>query len=477
MNPSDQERSTLGVILGAIFKATWFMLRLVCASFNVCIVLLFLLFGFTQLAYGTWLSTVIGALLVLAGLWWLWVKRKTIREDYELFGLKCRLRHHGKNYSKEVLGEGSHIFVRRKQVKGENVPGVYEVTFKASPGYTDAHVHTYLDVLRANMGVNVYPLPDTDQKDGTVQCVLITRDLISEKLPVEATPALREEEIAFDEPCEFGLQKNGEPVAIPLYTKGQGGIRMTVAGRSGAGKNSPVTQLVLHAIAAKFDLYLCDPKQTELTYAKAASKMYATEVVDMLEVLGEVNALMTKRQKIVAESGYNTWNTEIHGAPVLLVIDEITTLTTPAGGLTKTQVSEAGSLIVNLAARARSAGISLILVTQQLSTDAIPTAARSNFDIRLSMSVPTNTDAEMAIPGSMSGDPEYNPANIGGTYDRNGNLTTAGVFVIGGLFQAKGRSYFVPSQRAKERVEELVTKYSDDPGWGDYVPEYPNKDF
>ena len=346
---------------------------------------------------------------------------------------------------KELKKYGDDLVTLQMQVQVQpgDAEGVYRVQVSSNQGHADSEVENMLDVIASDMGASISRVP-TGTRQGVVVFDLVLRDPLAEPLTDKA-PVLVNPPQSAHGPMTVGVDQIGSPVKLQLYSKQQGGTRIFVAGRSGSGKNSTPTQFLMGAVASgAWDLYLADPKRTEFNWAKDHAVSYASDPEGIVSMLERLQEQMHQRQQQVADSGKQTWDTEQHGRPILFVMDELTAVSTQAGGLDAKQVKHVNSLLVDLSSRARSAGISLLWITQQLSTDAIPSAARQNFDARLCHAVATNMDAKMAIPNSTQGDDLLNPAMIGGELLPDGNLSTVGTFVTGGNFgRKKGRAYYI----------------------------------
>ncbi|MGV3148880.1 hypothetical protein [Rothia sp. 11273D007AR] len=368
----------------------------------------------------------------------------------KLWWLRHRIQQAAQGYRTGVLDHRKAITLHAGEVEG-----IYRLTLQSAPGYADADVLPFLPVLASDLKAHITTIADPSPFDGQVHAILSFVDLLAQPLGQQAPTLSLPATSSPSSPCTIGINRLGQPVSLPLYAGAHGGVRISVAGRSGSGKNSPVTQLVLHALACGFTVWLADPKQTELRFAAPAAARYESDPHRIGDMLTELQELMRRRQERVARSGASCWSPQQHGPPILFVFDELTVVT--RGQCAEKKLYEsAEAALIDLSQRARSAGISLLWVTQQLSATALPTAARSNFDIRISMSVATSTDAEMAIPGCTHGPDDYNPATIGGSRNPDGTLSTVGTFCIGGDIIERGRSYYVSPARAACRVQELT---------------------
>src|SRR5699024_4759599 len=108
----------------------------------------------------------------------------------------------------------------------------------------------------------------------------------------------------------------------------------------------------------------------------------------------------------------------------------------------------------SLLSRGRSAGIALLIMTQQLSTEALPSASRSQIARAVSASVSRSHDATMNVPGCDPDDPLFSPLSLKGTLTKEGRVTSAGLFVVGGAIADPDR--FRAALFDKERAAQAI---------------------
>ncbi len=221
-------------------------------------------------------------------------------------------------------------------------------------------------------------------------------------------------------PVAMGKDAFGETFVIDLA----GTPHMLVAGATGAGKsvflNTMLVSLLVKNSPAKLKMILIDPKQLELALYSKLPHLILPVVTDAksasLALMWAVQE-MERRYTILSEmgvrniEGYNekikTADPEKLGAlrqyfelepedtyelPYLvIVVDEFADLILTKAG------KEIENNICRLAAKARAAGIHLVLATQRPSVDVITGLIKSNFPTRVSFRVTTSIDSRTIL--------------------------------------------------------------------------------
>ena len=221
-------------------------------------------------------------------------------------------------------------------------------------------------------------------------------------------------------PIAMGKDSYGDPFVIDLASC----PHMLVAGATGAGKsvfiNALLVSLLVKKSPKKMKLILIDPKQLELAlYAKLPHLVMPvitdakTASISLLWAVQE----MERRYSILKEFGvrnlsgfndklkeatpamlanihqyYEDQGAEDYELPYLVIIvDEFADLILTKAG------KEIEQNIARLAAKARAAGIHLVLATQRPSVDVITGVIKSNFPTRISFRVTSNTDSRTIL--------------------------------------------------------------------------------
>lgn len=221
-------------------------------------------------------------------------------------------------------------------------------------------------------------------------------------------------------PIAMGKDAYGETFVIDLASC----PHMLVAGATGAGKsvfiNSLLVSLLVKKSPKKMKLILIDPKQLELalytrlphlvmpviTDAKRASIALLWAVQEMerrYAVLKEfsVRGISGFNEKLKRATPqmlanihqyYENTGVEDYELPnLVIVVDEFADLILTKAG------KEIENNIARLAAKARAAGIHLVLATQRPSVDVITGVIKANFPTRVSFRVTSPTDSRTIL--------------------------------------------------------------------------------
>ncbi len=221
-------------------------------------------------------------------------------------------------------------------------------------------------------------------------------------------------------PIAMGKDAFGEPLIVDLASM----PHMLVAGATGAGKsvfiNTLLVSLLVKKSPSQMKLILIDPKQLELalyanlphlvmpvvTDAKTASisLLWACQEMErrysILKELGvrNIEGFNEKLKKATPEmlakihSFYENEPEEHYELPYLtIIVDEFADLILTKAG------KDIENNICRLAAKARAAGIHLVLATQRPSVDVITGLIKSNFPTRVSFRVTSSQDSRTIL--------------------------------------------------------------------------------
>ncbi|AUN96747.1 cell division protein FtsK [Bacteriovorax stolpii] len=221
-------------------------------------------------------------------------------------------------------------------------------------------------------------------------------------------------------PLAMGKDAFGEPVVVDLAAM----PHMLVAGSTGAGKsvfiNSVLVSLLIKKSPNQMKLILIDPKQLELAlYSRlphllmpvitepktaATSLLWACQEMDRrYTIMSEFgvrniegfnhklkNAQPQALEKLRKHYEYASEDT--YELPfIVIIVDEFADLILSAKG------KEIETQINRLAAKARAAGIHLIVATQRPSVDVITGVIKSNFPTRVSFRVTSSQDSRTIL--------------------------------------------------------------------------------
>ena len=221
-------------------------------------------------------------------------------------------------------------------------------------------------------------------------------------------------------PLAMGKDAFGEPVVVDLATM----PHMLVAGSTGAGKsvfiNSVLVSLLIKKSPNQMKLILIDPKQLELAlYARlphlimpviTEAKTAATALLWACQEMERRYSIMSEfgvrniegfNHKLKSASGpmidkirkfYEYTAEETYELPyIVVIVDEFADLILTQKG------NEIETHICRLAAKARAAGIHLMIATQRPSVDVITGLIKSNFPTRVSFRVTSSTDSRTIL--------------------------------------------------------------------------------
>jgi len=198
---------------------------------------------------------------------------------------------------------------------------------------------------------------------------------------------------------------------------------MLVAGTTGSGKsvfvNTLLVSLIVKNSPERLKLILIDPKSVELALFQTLPHLIMPTVTDpsmaTVALLWAVEE-MERRYALLREigvrniDGYNKKIKDADGAMLarvkphfeddsetftlpflVIIVDEVADLMQSKHG------KEIETNVSRLAAKARAAGIHLVLATQRPSADVITGVIKANFPTRIAFKVITNTDSRVIL--------------------------------------------------------------------------------
>jgi len=183
---------------------------------------------------------------------------------------------------------------------------------------------------------------------------------------------------------------------------------MTIAGQPGAGKTAGVNVLVA-GLASRPDLvslYIADGKGgSDWAWCSPYVTRYTNNdnFDDILAMLHEVRDLMrTRLRSNVAEHGDSNfwhWEPTFNDCAVVVILDEIQNWIPPAVKTkeTKEKSEEFIAPVIDIVKKGRSAGITLIAMTQKPTTDALPSVLCDNAALKVAFRCSTPEMAKSAL--------------------------------------------------------------------------------
>jgi len=170
----------------------------------------------------------------------------------------------------------------------------------------------------------------------------------------------------------------GAPARIALKEKSG----LVLAGKPGSGKSVLINHLV-RALMARSEVVFFDGKRD-----------------DPEKILGKVEFLQ-RTMKRRLEEGIDYWKLDTKDRPklLMLVLDEAQTWFSPASTSKrdKTAAAEREALVRDLVQRGRSAGVLVVLATQRMTADTIPSGIRDICGVKIVGRVTRPEDAQLVL--------------------------------------------------------------------------------
>ena len=165
----------------------------------------------------------------------------------------------------------------------------------------------------------------------------------------------------------------------------------------GSGKSSLLNTIIAHAVlCTDVKLWLFDGKIVELgLWRQVADVFVGNHMPDALTRLRELQAEMDWRYTALDTAGRRKI-TQADGLDVILcVIDELAFFSVTIG--TPAEQEEFKTLVRDLVARGRAAGIIVVAATQRPSADIIPTSLRDLFGFRVAFRCTTDSSSDIIL--------------------------------------------------------------------------------
>ncbi len=203
--------------------------------------------------------------------------------------------------------------------------------------------------------------------------------------------------------CALGVNVAGEPILLDIAKM----PHLLIAGATGMGKsvciNSLLVSLLYRATPDEVKLILVDPKKVELNTYNRLPHLLVPVLNEPRKAAGALAWAvieMERRFSLIEQygvrnlAGYNAVVAQNEGMEflphIIIVIDELADLMMQA----KDDVEDS---ICRLAAKARAAGMHMIVGTQRPSVDVITGLIKANIPSRIAFTVASNTDSRTII--------------------------------------------------------------------------------
>jgi S-DNA-T family DNA segregation ATPase FtsK/SpoIIIE len=193
------------------------------------------------------------------------------------------------------------------------------------------------------------------------------------------------------DPVFLGVDEDGLTVLIELVYR-----NILIAGEPGGGKSVLLNNIVAHAaLCVDVLLWLLDGKQVELgPWAPIADVFVGNDPAHANCALAELQTEMDRRYDRLIVHGRRKITRADAYPVILLVIDEIAYFSATVGDK-KSQ--ETFTMLRDLVARGRAAGIIVVAATQRPSADIIPTSLRDIFGYRGAFRCTTDVSSDIIL--------------------------------------------------------------------------------
>lgn len=182
-----------------------------------------------------------------------------------------------------------------------------------------------------------------------------------------------------------------------------------IAGATGSGKsvciNSIIISILYKAEPDEVKLLMIDPKVVELGIYNGIPHLLVPVVTDPRKASGALGwavSEMEKRYKMFADrgvrdlAGYNRFVEQL-GDPEVLKMPHIVIIIDELADLMMTAPNEVEDSINRIAAKARAAGMHLIIATQRPSVDVVTGVIKANIPTRIAFAVSSQIDSRTIL--------------------------------------------------------------------------------
>lgn len=280
-------------------------------------------------------------------------------------------------------------------------PHGHEVTIKIPPGQnfqtvTNKLVPAAQAYFRA---LRVIADPETrDSRGGTIRFQVLMSDPLATPVPVGKW-AIAPNDLS--KPIRFGTYLDGTPATQSLWC-----LHGLTAGTTGSGKSASTHMSILASLShPSTQVHLIDLKDgIELNEYRSRATSFGTSIRDAADILASVYDEMVKRNKYLVSINARKAEVLSKGVPasmpaIAIFFDEFGTVEPASsdGPEDKEIKARIGYLVKEIARLGRSAGISLNLISQRMSTNVISGDSRMLFRNRTAFKADDSASLTMIL--------------------------------------------------------------------------------
>ena len=194
------------------------------------------------------------------------------------------------------------------------------------------------------------------------------------------------------QPVHLGIDETGAAVRVTLAER-----NLLIGGEPGAGKSVTLNLIVAHAaLSLDCRLILVDGKRVELgLWRGCADAFIGPTIADALTMLRQLQSIMDSRYDVLLAGGRRKITAAGGVSVVLVVVDELAYFSATVGE--PKQQKEFVTLVRDLVARGRAAGIIVVAATQRPSSDIVPTSLRDLLGYRLAFRCSTDASSDVIL--------------------------------------------------------------------------------
>ncbi|HEY9472525.1 MAG TPA: FtsK/SpoIIIE domain-containing protein [Mycobacteriales bacterium] len=199
-------------------------------------------------------------------------------------------------------------------------------------------------------------------------------------------------DLSIFQPVFLGVDERGRPVTVSLD-----GRNLLIGGEPGAGKSVALNLIVAHAaLSPDCRLVLVDGKRVELGPWRACAEQFiGPSITDAIDLLTHLQTEMDTRYDLLLDLGRRKVTAETGQPVVLVVFDELAYFSATVGD--SKQQKHFVTLVRDLVARGRAAGVIVVAATQRPSADIIPTSLRDLFGYRWAFRCTTDSSSDVIL--------------------------------------------------------------------------------
>ena len=194
------------------------------------------------------------------------------------------------------------------------------------------------------------------------------------------------------QPVHLGIDETGAAVRVVLAER-----NLLIGGEPGAGKSVTLNLIVAHAaLSLDCRLVLVDGKRVELGLWRACADAFiGPSITEAIGMLRRLQSIMDSRYDVLLAGGRRKITAAGGVSVVLVVIDELAYFSATVGEAK--QQKEFITLVRDLVARGRAAGIIVVAATQRPSADIVPTSLRDLLGYRLAFRCSTDSSSDVIL--------------------------------------------------------------------------------